>query len=53
MMIDIFDLEKSNDLEFVECILKEFYEKTGSAVAQKVLAGWPASAKLFVKVIFI
>ncbi|KAG8184761.1 hypothetical protein JTE90_019357 [Oedothorax gibbosus] len=50
MMIDIFDLEQSKDLEFVESILKEFYEKTGSAVAQKILAGWPASAKLFVKV---
>ncbi|XP_055950740.1 uncharacterized protein LOC129984806 isoform X1 [Argiope bruennichi] len=50
MMVDLLPLELSEDLSFVESILKEFYEKTGSAVAQRILAGWPSSAKSFVKV---
>lgn len=50
MMVDLLPLELPDDLNFVECLLKEFYEKTGSAVAQRILSNWPASAKSFTKV---
>ncbi|XP_035214199.1 putative glutamate synthase [NADPH] [Stegodyphus dumicola] len=50
MMVDLLPLELSEDLNFVENLLKEFFEKTGSAVAQRLLSTWPASAKNFVKV---
>ncbi|XP_071038942.1 uncharacterized protein [Parasteatoda tepidariorum] len=50
MMVDLLPLQQSEDLNFVENVLKEFYEKTGSAVAQRLLSNWPTSAKLFVKV---
>lgn len=50
MMVDLLPLERSEDLSFVESLLKEYYEKTDSAIAQRILANWPASAKSFVKV---
>lgn len=49
-MVDLFRLELPEDLNFVESLMKEFFDKTGSEVAQRLLSNWPASAKSFVKV---
>ena len=40
----------AEDLNWLQEILKEFQEKTGSKVAEEILHDWPAAAKDFVKV---
>lgn len=50
MMVDLLPVDLPEDVSFVENLLKEFFEKTGSAVAQRILSSWPASAKSFTKV---
>lgn len=49
-MVELLELKETADLEFVEHLLKEFVEKTESAIAQDILSDWPAKAENFVKV---
>ena len=49
-MVDLLPMEKDEDLLFVEALLREFSEKTGSRVALRILENWPESAKKFTKV---
>lgn len=49
-MVDLLPLDLPEDLNFVESLLKEFHEKTGSSVAQMILSDWPKSAANFTKV---
>lgn len=49
-MVELLPLEKSEDLQYVESLLKEFVECTGSLVAQAILSDWPGNAVNFVKV---
>lgn len=49
-MVDLLPLDQDNDLLFVEALLREFSDKTGSKVAQRILAEWPQSAAHFTKV---
>lgn len=41
---------EADDLKWLQDILREFVEKTGSKVAENILKDWPASVKDFVKV---
>ena len=52
-MVELLPLDQSEDLDFVEDILKRFNEKTGSEVASKILEDWPAKASSFTKVSFL
>lgn len=52
-MVELLPLELSEDLQFVEDLLREFNEKTGSLLAADLLKDWPAQASKFVKVSFI
>ena len=49
-MVELLPLEKQEDLDMIEGLLKEFIEKTGSVVATEILSDWPANAQNFVKV---
>lgn len=49
-MVELLPLELENDLFYVQGLLREFHEKTGSNIAQELLATWPEPAKTFVKV---
>ena len=48
--VSLEEMTEDGDLQFLQSILQEFKERTGSAVAEDVLNRWPASAKQFVKV---
>ena len=43
-------VDRAEDLNWLRDTLQDFVVKTGSALAQRLLSDWPASAKLFVKV---
>ena len=43
----------AEDLNWLQEILKEFQEKTGSKIAEEILHDWPAAAKDFVKVHYL
>lgn len=43
-------LEDLEDMKFVQDLLKEFIEKTGSNLAQHILDNWQEEKKFFVKV---
>jgi len=49
-MVDLLGVEKSEDLEFLRATLEDYAAATGSEVAAKLMADWPASATGFVKV---
>ncbi|GAB6032806.1 hypothetical protein CHUAL_012008 [Chamberlinius hualienensis] len=49
-MVQLLPLEKADDLAQVKELLVEFHNRTGSEVAQELLAYWPRSAQLMVKV---
>ncbi|XP_043207721.1 glutamate synthase [NADH]-like isoform X1 [Amphibalanus amphitrite] len=49
-MVDLLPMEKEEDIMFVEALLREFSEKTGSLVALRILDNWPESVKKFTKV---
>ena len=49
-MVDLLPLDKEEDILFVEALLREFSEKTGSLVALRILDNWPENAKKFTKV---
>jgi len=42
--------ESEKDLEFLKSTIRDFAEKTGSRVAQKILDNWPLSASSIIKV---
>lgn len=50
-MVELLPLEKKEDLDYVAQLLKEFQVKTGSKIAENLLAGWPKPASQFIKVI--
>jgi glutamate synthase (ferredoxin) len=49
-MVDVEALTDPEDVEFVKELLKRHHKYTGSAVAEKLLAGWKADQAPFVKV---
>jgi glutamate synthase (ferredoxin) len=49
-MVGLEPLEEPEDLDLVRGLLERHVEYTGSTVAQRLLADWPAAAKKFVKV---
>ncbi|GFG41054.1 hypothetical protein Cfor_06824, partial [Coptotermes formosanus] len=49
-MVHLFPLELEEDIKYVEGLLKEFQEKTGSLIAEDLLKTWPAPTSRFVKV---
>ena len=49
-MVDLLPLDKEEDILFVEALLREFSEKTGSLVALRILENWPANVSKFTKV---
>lgn len=49
-MVELLPLEKKEDLDHVAELLKEFQQKTGSKIAQDLLAEWPKPASKFIKV---
>lgn len=49
-MVEQLPLELKEDLDVVQKLLEEFYEYTGSLIAQELLKTWPEPAKKFVKV---
>lgn len=49
-MVELVPLEKQEDLDYVESLLKEFEEKTSSLIAADLLKAWPKPAKDFIKV---
>nr|XP_014291761.1 glutamate synthase [NADH], amyloplastic isoform X1 [Halyomorpha halys] len=49
-MVELLPLEKQEDLDYVESLLKEFKEKTSSLIAEDLLKAWPVPAKDFIKV---
>ena len=51
-MVDLLPMEKEEDIIFVEALLREFSEKTGSLVALRILENWPENVKKFTKVGF-
>ncbi|XP_071536685.1 uncharacterized protein [Panulirus ornatus] len=48
--VELLPLELSDDLLFVEALLRQFHDKTGSRVAADLILDWPAQAHKFVKV---
>ena len=48
--VDLLPIDLPEDIEFLQDILKEFHEKTGSIVAKKVLDTFDTSKFLFIKV---
>lgn len=49
-MVQLFPLELEEDIKYVEGLLKEFQEKTGSLIAEDLLKTWPSPTSRFVKV---
>jgi glutamate synthase domain-containing protein 3 len=49
-VVELFPLALEEDINYVECLLKEFQEKTGSLIAEDLLKAWPTPASRFVKV---
>jgi glutamate synthase (ferredoxin) len=49
-MVGLETLEEHEDLDLVQGLLERHVEYTGSTVARRILEGWPAMAKKFVKV---
>ncbi len=49
-MVGLEPLEEPEDLDLVKGLLERHVEYTGSTVAARLLADWPASARKFVKV---
>lgn len=49
-MVGLLPLKEKPDLEYVQSLLIEFKNKTGSIIAEELLNGWPESASQFVKV---
>ncbi|XP_026739897.1 glutamate synthase [NADH], amyloplastic isoform X2 [Trichoplusia ni] len=49
-MVELLPLELQDDLDFVQQLLQEFVEYTGSIIAEEFLKTWPEPAKKFVKV---
>ena len=49
-MVELLPLKEEADLKYVQSLLIEFKDKTGSIIAQELLSGWPGSASKFVKV---
>ena len=45
-MVDILPVESEEDLSFLKETLEEFVAETESSVASRLLADWPASAKV-------
>jgi len=48
--VEVLPVDSATDLNWLRDTLQEFVNKTGSTLTQTLLADWPASAKLFVKV---
>ncbi|XP_056015239.1 uncharacterized protein LOC125673905 isoform X2 [Ostrea edulis] len=48
--VDLESLELDEDCEFIQNLLKEFHEKTGSVRAQDILQNWAQEKQFFVKV---
>lgn len=49
-LVELLPLELTTDVQLVKNLLKDFQEKTGSLVAQRILENWPEEQKRFVKV---
>ncbi len=49
-MVELEPVVKDIDITWLQQILREFQEKTGSEVAEEILQNWPESCKDFVKV---
>jgi len=49
-MVQLLPLELEEDIKYVEGLLKEFQEKTGSLIAEDLLKIWPSPTSRFVKV---
>lgn len=52
-MVELLPLEKKEDLDYIESLLREFQAKTGSLVAEDLLKSWPEPSKDFIKVILV
>ncbi|XP_061171212.1 uncharacterized protein LOC133180759 [Saccostrea echinata] len=50
MSVDLESLELSEDCDFIQELLKEFHEKTGSVQALNILENWAQEKQYFVKV---
>lgn len=48
--VDLLPIDLPEDIEFLQTVLAEFHEKTGSIVAKKILDTFETSKFLFVKV---
>ncbi|KYN14109.1 PREDICTED: putative glutamate synthase [NADPH] isoform X2 [Trachymyrmex cornetzi] len=49
-MVELLPLNKPEEIAYVKKLLEEFIEKTGSLIAQDLLATWPEPTTRFVKV---
>nr|XP_049703024.1 uncharacterized protein LOC110374537 [Helicoverpa armigera] len=49
-MVELLPLELQDDLDYVQQLLQEFHEYTGSLIAEEFLKTWPEPAKKFIKV---
>lgn len=49
-MVELQPLVMEEDLKYVKGLLEEFHEKTGSKIAEELLAQWPEPSNRFVKV---
>jgi glutamate synthase (NADPH/NADH) len=49
-MVDLLPVENAGDLTFLQETLQDFAAATGSEVAGRLLADWPAAAAAFIKV---
>lgn len=49
-MVELLSLNKPDEIAYVKQLLEEFIEKTGSLIAQDLLATWPEPTTRFVKV---
>jgi len=49
-LVELEPVEANEDIAEIQGLVEEHFEHTGSAVAQRVLAGWPGVLEQFVKV---
>lgn len=49
-IVDLFPVESDGDVSFLKQYLNEFIQKTGSAVASRILQNWAAERVKFIKV---
>lgn len=49
-MVALEDVDEPEDRMWLKSILKEFFDKTGSTLAESLLENWEESLRLFVKV---